>query len=37
MSRHRKNAAEWMMYVVLVPFVPIVWLIERVQKNRKKI
>ncbi len=26
---HRKNAVEWLMYLVLLPFVPIAWVRER--------
>ncbi|HEV2292644.1 MAG TPA: hypothetical protein VGR35_02240 [Tepidisphaeraceae bacterium] len=29
---HRKNAVEWLLYVVLLPFVPIVWALERVKR-----
>ena len=26
---HRKNAAEWLIYVMLLPFVPIAWVRQR--------
>jgi hypothetical protein len=29
---HRNNAAEWVMWVVLLPLVPIVWLFDRLAK-----
>lgn len=28
-SLHRKNAAEWILWTLLLPLVPIVWTIER--------
>ena len=30
---HRKNAAEWVMYVALLPVVPIVWIVQRVRRR----
>jgi hypothetical protein len=30
---HRKNAAEWMMWVALLPLVPIAIVIERLRKR----
>jgi hypothetical protein len=30
---HRNNLAEWVMYVALLPFVPVVWLLERIRKS----
>jgi hypothetical protein len=30
---HRKNAAEWAMYVALLPLVPIAWILERVRRR----
>ena len=28
MDRHRNNAAEWVLWVLLLPAVPIAWIIE---------
>jgi len=28
-GRHRNNAAEWVMWVVLLPAVPVVWVVQR--------
>ena len=30
---HRKNAAEWLMYLLLLPFVPILWMRERLRRG----
>ena len=30
---HRKNAAEWLLYVVLLPMVPILWVVERAKRR----
>jgi hypothetical protein len=30
---HRKNAAEWIMWVALLPLVPVAWMIERVRRR----
>jgi len=29
-ARHRNNAAEWVLWLVLLPVVPIVWLANRI-------
>lgn len=31
---HRKNLAEWVMYLVLLPFVPFAWLLDRLKRRR---
>lgn len=31
---HRKNAAEWVMWALLVPLVPIAWAIEKFKGRR---
>ena len=33
--RHRKNAAEWVMYVALLPLVPFAWLLDRLAGKRR--
>jgi hypothetical protein len=33
---HRKNAAEWVMWFALLPFVPVARLIERIQRARRR-
>ena len=30
---HRKNAAEWVMWLALLPLVPIAWLIDRIERR----
>jgi hypothetical protein len=30
---HRNNAAEWVMWAVLVPLVPIAWIIEKLKSR----
>lgn len=35
-ARHRNNAAEWALWVLLWPAVPVVWLIERVRTRRSR-
>ena len=30
---HRMNAAEWLMWTFLLPFVPIAWFIDRVRRR----
>ena len=30
---HRNNLAEWVMYVALLPLVPIVWLVSRLRRR----
>ena len=32
--RHRKNAAEWCLWALLMPVVPIVWIVERARRRR---
>jgi len=34
-SLHRNNAAEWILWAVLLPAVPVVWLIERLRKPNR--
>ena len=34
-SLHRKNAAEWVMWAVLLPLVPVMWAIERLRRARE--
>ena len=31
---HQKNAAEWAMYVALLPFVPVAWLVDRLSRRK---
>jgi hypothetical protein len=31
--RHRKNLAEWVMWCVLLPFVPIAWLVGKTKSR----
>jgi len=31
---HRNNAAEWILWAVLLPAVPVAWLIERMRNRR---
>ena len=31
--RHRKNLAEWLLYFVLLPFVPICWVANRLRRK----
>jgi hypothetical protein len=33
-GRHRNNAAEWVMWVLLLPAVPVVWLLQRIVHRR---
>jgi hypothetical protein len=33
--RHRKNAAEWVMWTALLPLVPFAWLIERWRERKE--
>ena len=33
---HRNNAAEWILWAVLLPAVPIVWLIERMRARKQQ-
>jgi len=35
-GRHRNNAAEWALWLVLWPAVPVVWVIERFRTWRTK-
>ena len=35
-SLHRKNAAEWVMWAALVPFVPIAWAWEKLKARGNK-
>jgi hypothetical protein len=35
MNLHRNNAAEWVLWAVLLPAVPVVWLIERVRLRKR--
>ncbi|HSU67660.1 MAG TPA: hypothetical protein VLJ39_12370 [Tepidisphaeraceae bacterium] len=32
-SRHRNNAAEWVLWAVLLPAVPVVWVITRILRT----
>lgn len=32
--QHRKNAAEWLLWMMLLPLVPVVWLIDRWSRRR---
>ena len=32
---HRKNAAEWVMWLFLLPFIPIVILVDKIRSRRK--
>jgi hypothetical protein len=32
-ARHRNNAAEWCLWTLLLPLVPIVWMFERVKRR----
>jgi hypothetical protein len=33
MNLHRNNAAEWVMYAVLLPLVPLVWTWQRLRRR----
>jgi hypothetical protein len=30
-GRHRNNAAEWLLWALLIPAVPVVWLVEKIR------
>lgn len=34
--RHRKNLAEWVMWCVLLPLVPIAWAVDRARRGRQR-
>ena len=36
-SLHRKNAAEWLFWTLLLPIMPVAWLVERIKRRGSEI